>query len=77
MPDNTPEIKQIREWSEAIERNPFAFGPSIDKQEAIKILLIRITNLEATCAAALTLMQASTIEGAGAVLDQLREALNQ
>lgn len=40
------EIKRIREWSEAIEFNPFAYGPSIDKQRAIKMLLVALATAE-------------------------------
>lgn len=41
------ELKEIREWSHDIERDPFAFGPSIDKQRAIKVLIAALDEAEA------------------------------
>jgi hypothetical protein len=37
------ELKAISEWSRDIERDPFAFGASIDKNWAIKTLLEELT----------------------------------
>jgi hypothetical protein len=64
------EIKNIREWSEDIERDPFAFGEPIDEQRAIKVLIAEIDLLRNKLATLGRQAEPSEIDAA---LRELRE----